>query len=209
MHLSPRAAVTTLAGTWPRRAAWLALAAAVLVTGVTGGFSTASAPAPARVAPGDAVDVGPVRLAALAWTIRSDVATSALEYIDGAAAWLVVEAEVTAVADATTRFPETALRLPSELGPDGPPEQVVLLADGTIGPGLQPGLPARVALLWPVADGVDPGAELAVDYVRSRLSDSNIYTTQVWRVDGVAAAATLPRDDSVGDTLAEDPGDEL
>lgn len=208
MHPSPRAVVTTLAGTLPRRAAWLALATAVLGTALTGGFSTASAPAPAPVEPGRAVDLGPVRLAAQAWTIRSDVATSALEYADGAAGWLVVEAEVTALTDATTSFPGTALRLPPELRVDGPPEQVALLADGTIGPGLQPGLPARVALLWPVADGVDPGAELTVDYVRSRLSDSNIYTSQVWRVDGVAAAVTLPRDDRVGDALAEEPADD-
>ncbi|TDD65002.1 hypothetical protein E1262_26500 [Jiangella aurantiaca] len=208
MPPSVRAAAMALAGTWPRRAAWLVLAAAVLVTALIGGFETASAPAPARVAPGDAVDVGPVRLAAQAWTIRDDIATSSLQDA-GAAGWLVIEAEVTALTDATTTFPDTALRLPPELRLDGAPDRVLLLAGGTFAPQLQPGLPARVALLWPVADGVDPGDELALTYLRSRRSDSTIDAGQMWRPGGVAAHTALPRDDSAGDAIAEDPEDEL
>ncbi|WP_157987576.1 hypothetical protein [Jiangella endophytica] len=207
MPLSVRAATTTLAGTWPRRLAWLLPPVAVLVTVLTGGLAKAPVPAPERVAAGDAVDVGPVRLAAQGWTIRDDVATSGLEY-SGAAAWLVVEAEVTALTDATTTFPETALRLPSELGLETEPDRVVLLADDTLGPQLQPGLPARVALLWPVGDDADPGDELALTYLRSRLSDSTIDASRVWRPDGVAAHTTLPRDDAAGDAIAEEPEDD-
>lgn len=208
MPPSARAAAAALAGTWPRRAAWLVLAIAVLVTALTGGFGTVSEPAPARVAAGDAVDVGPVRLAAQSWTIRDDVATSGLEY-SGAAAWLVVEADVTALTDATTTFPQAALRLPPELRLETEPDRVVLLSDGTSGPQLQPGLPARVALLWPVGDDADPGDELDLLYLRSRLDDSTIDASRVWRPDGVAAHTTLPRDDSTGDAIAEDPEDEL
>lgn len=207
MPPTARAAVRALAGTWPRRAAWLLLAVAVLVTALTGGLGTASPPAPERVAAGDAVDVGPVRLAARAWTIRDDVATGALEYA-GADAWLVVEADVTALTDATTTFPRTALRLPRELRLDGEPDRVVLLADGTTGPQLHPGLPARVALLWEVGADTDPGDELALSYLRTRLSDSTIDSGRVWRPDGVAATTALPRDDAAGDAIAEEPEDD-
>ncbi|RIQ20430.1 hypothetical protein, partial [Jiangella rhizosphaerae] len=177
--------------------------AAVLVTALTGGFRTAAAPAPQRVTAGDAVDIGPVRLAAQGWTIRDDIATNGLEYA-GAAAWLVVEAEVTALTDATITFPQRSLGLPPELEVDGEPDRVLLLADATLAPGLQPGLPARVALLWPVGDVPDPGDDLEVSYLRSRLSDSTIDAGRVWRADGVAAHTTLPRDDAAGDALVEE-----
>ncbi|WP_146605061.1 hypothetical protein [Jiangella anatolica] len=203
MPPSVRAAAKVLAGTWPRRLAWLALAAAVMLTALTGGFEAVPAAEPARVAAGEAVEIGPVRLAARSWTIRDDIATNGLEYA-GAAAWLVVEADVTALTDATITFPQRSLGLPAQLGVDGEPDRVVLLADATQSPGLQPDLPARVALLWPLGDVPDPGDDLEVAYLRSRLSDSTIDAGRVWRADGVAAHATLPRDDATGDALVEE-----
>ncbi len=203
MSLSARAIAAALAGTWPRRAAWLALVAAVLVTALTGGLRAAPTPEPERVEAGADVDLGPVRLAARSWTIRDDIATNGLEYAE-AAAWLVVEADVTALTDATITFPQRSLGLPPELRVDGEPDRVLLLADATLSPGLQPGLPARVALLWPVGDVPDLGDDLAVSYLRSRLSDSTIDAGRVWRADGVAAHTTLPRDDATGDALVEE-----
>lgn len=203
MPLSLPAVATALAGTWPRRAAWLALASVVLVTALTGGLEAAPADEPERVEAGAAVDVGPVRLAARSWTIRDDIAANGLEYA-GAAAWLVVEADVTALTDATTTFPQRSLGLPAELEVDGEPDRVVLLTDATLAPRLQPGLPARVALLWPVGDVPDPGDDLEVSYLRSRLSDSTIDAGRVWRADGVAAHTTLPRNDDAGDALVEE-----
>ncbi|TDE09506.1 hypothetical protein [Jiangella asiatica] len=182
-------------------------AAGVGAIAAAGGFGAAAPPPVQTAAAGEPVDVGPADLAVRAWTVRDDVATRALEGIDGAQAWLVLAAEVTAATELTTRFPAEALALPADLGLDEP-EQVVLLPDLLSGPDLQPGLPSQVLLLWPLpADELpadDTSDELSLDYIRLRLDDSTIDASQVWRADGVAATAAVPRDDAVGDELVED-----
>ncbi|WP_026876174.1 hypothetical protein [Jiangella gansuensis] len=189
-------------------AAGTVVAAGAGAVAVTGGFGAAAPPPRETAAAGDPVDAGPAELAAHAWTVRDDIATRALEGIDGAEAWLVLAAEVTAATDLTTKFPDDALALPDGLGVDDP-EQVVLLPDLRRGPDLQPGLPSQVLLLWPLPGDVLAGDALAdddlpLDYVRLRLDDSTIDSSQVWRVDGVAATTVVPRDDAVGDELAEE-----
>lgn len=188
-------------------AVWATLTLVVVAITVSGGFGTASPPETPRVDAGEPVDVGQVELAARAWSIRDDVEPEALAEIDGAAGWLIIDAEVRAVTDATTTFPETALDLPGDLladPEDEGPARVVLSRDTTVFPDLQPGLTERVLLLWPVTLAAAESDELELGYVSSLLDDSTLDAGQVWRLQGTAATTTLPRDDELGAALVDE-----
>lgn len=193
-----------LFGSATARVIWGVAAVVVAVIAITGGWGRATPAEVARVDAGEPVDVGQVAIAATGWTVRSDIETSALEDIEGAAGWLVVAVDVTAATDATTTFPDNAIDLaPDDDLSSSEPPRVVLLPDGTVAPDLQPGLPVRLALLWPVSES-PAGDSLDLDYIRSTLNDSEIDSGRVWRVAGPAGTTTIPRDDAIAETLIED-----
>lgn len=189
-------------------AGWATLTLVIVSITVTGGFRAATPPSTPHVEAGTPVDVGPVEVAAHAWTIRDDVEPDALAEIDRAAGWLIVDAEVRVVFDATTTFPETALDLPEDLIADPEhtgPTRVVLGRDATMYPDLQPGLAERVLLLWPVTLAEPESDELTVGYVSSAREDSTLDSGQMWRIQGTAATTTVPRDDELGAALVDEP----
>lgn len=203
--ISLRGLARPLVSTWPRRMAWLTAIVVVAVTAFAGGFA-AEAPAAARnPEPGEWVEVGPVRVAVTSWAVRSDVDPESLEDVDGADAWLVVEARVASSTGTSEQYPDRAIELPADIEvADSDPDSVVLLRDGSLFPDLQPGLPERVALLWPVrAESAPDGDNLEIDLRRLQRATSQVDGSEIWRTSDLAGTVTVPRDRATGDELIE------
>lgn len=200
-----------LVATAARRTAWVAIGSAVITAAVLGGWSAAPSESIPEVAAGESVDLGQLRVEVIGWEVRG-VAQEALEDYPGADAWLFLELVMSTATDRTERARPEVLELPDEvlLDPDNPePHRLMLLRDATRDPSLQPGIPERVVMVWPVAaDSVGDAASLPLRLIQYEQFSAFSTGELIWTTAGVAATVDAPRDDRVGSEFVAPPASE-
>lgn len=198
-----------LARTWDRvPTGWFAgiLTAAFLgVTAAFGGLAAvAAAPLP-ELGAGDTHENGPFALTIERAVLIDDLPEAGI-FLDEDSGQRVLALVLTVENVWTEALPSGldftgekgvvgAVRLPELDG--APAESVARFDDTTVGPWLQPGLPAQLVLTWPVdADRFEDGDELRIDLRNYSLYTGTLVVDGTYWVDPtVAAHVTVPIDD--------------
>lgn len=196
-----RSGLRALVRTWPRRVVLGAVVLVPVLVAALGGFRTVELPPPPQIAAGEAFDLGPAVVTADSFFVSDQVLTTMLP--DGAVGWVGVVVDLRVHIKDEWRLPNDVFALPAlEAGAEV--GYAVITQDDSLLVQLEPDLPQRVALLYPVTDTSAVGEELEL-HVRTLYEQRSFFEgTMRWYTDEVAARVQVPRSDDVPPALIDE-----
>lgn len=166
-----------------------------------GGFRTVELPPHPHLDPGESFELGPAAVRVDSYFVSDRVMTGMLP--DGAQGWVGVLVDVTVHIEDEWNPPNEVFAVPA-LEAGEAVEYFVIAQDDSLLVHLEPDVPQRLALLYPVSDTSAVPEQLDL-HLRTLYHQRSLFEgTMRWYPDEVAASVALPRTDEVPPALVEE-----
>ena len=187
--------------TWPRRVVLGVLVLVPTLVAALGGFRTVELPPPPHIEAGETFELGPAAVRAESFFVSDQVLDSFLP--DGAQAWVGVIVDLEVNIDDEWRVPGEVFTI--EGIADEGFEHAVITSDDSLLNTLKPGVPERVAVLFPVSDPEAVGDTVQVGLTSLYQMRSFFERTmRWWTEEEVSAYVEVPRDDELPPALVDE-----